>query len=161
MTEIEKKILEAAMSYIGCPYIWGGKGAAIWSPQGSVLHGFNTPVFDCSGLMTQAFFDAGLGDFKFVHNAQTLFDKLKPPPVQNKLYAEERPLIAFFGAGAGHVTHVGIEVSLYGRIYIIESAGGGSNTLMPTKNAKVMMHSPSRRDMVDLRGFPQSKADLL
>lgn len=160
MNEIESKVFRSAKHYIGRPYIWGGKGPILWTASGSLLHGFSGPVFDCSGLITQCLLEAGLGDWKLHHSAQTLFNKLGQLPSPIAVYTESHPALAFFGKSPSSIIHVGIFYTVYRETYMIDASGGGSNTHMPTPGAQVWDKPLSRSDLIGFRTIPVTKDAL-
>ncbi len=166
MTDLETKILLAALKEVGAPYVWQGKGDFLWSPVNAVAHSFLEPhVFDCSGLFTFACWKAGLPDRRLHHSAQTLYDKLLPLPGSSSVAVEVRPVAAFYGKDNKHVSHVAIVFSLYGKGMVVEASGGGHLTVNPhiaaQQGAAVRVQAPSRKDLVGLRLLPSAPQDLL
>ncbi len=168
MTPLETIILNAALRELGAPYIWGGKGDVLWTPTGlaisPVLQEAGLPVhgFDCSGLWTWAFKEAGLGDTRGQHSAQTLFSKL--PPVFSATQYEAHPVLVFYGQNENDITHIAGMVSIYGRPYCLESARGTHKTITvpiarQTK-AGVRLSPNARSDFMGMRTFPTKAADL-
>ena len=111
------RFLAAAVSQVGAPYIWGAKGE---------LYGTQR-TFDCSGLVTWAYWRAGGPDWRATHNTDVLFttlpsvavDALQPgdllfwgqPATEGKLADTEHVAIYLGGQGA-----------------LLSAAGGGSDT---------------------------------
>jgi len=78
--------LDAAVGYIGTPYVWGGD-----APGG----------FDCSGLVQWVYAEVGVS---LPRTAQAQFDQGPEVPVSELAPGD----LVFFGSGPGDVTHVGI-----------------------------------------------------
>lgn len=160
MTSLEFKIFVAAAKQIGAPYVWCGKGERLWSPSGPLSSSFKFKVFDCSGLVTFAFRQAGLKDATMIHNAKSLYRKLKPLRGGSSVFLEAHPALAFYGKDEDSIDHVAIIFSLYGTMMLLEAGGGGRTTLSPTPGAAVRMAVPKRTDLIGLRMFPESDTDL-
>lgn len=83
-------------SKLGRPVLWDMKGEAKYD---NVII---SDVFDCSGLVTCALYNAGCGDMRQTHNAQKL---------ANETQATENPVegdLVFYGQGTNRVIHVGV-----------------------------------------------------
>lgn len=148
-------ILAAARRYVGCPYVWGGKGRELWSPQGIARHAWVGHVFDCSGLIGQVARDVGLKDRRATHSAQTWFNELPAADDPNA-----RGVLRFYGRGPEDVTHVALCAgSAGGQVLVIEAAGGNSRTTSPliavTIGARVRAGPERRIDFVGARAFPR------
>lgn len=146
-----RAVAHAALRFIGCPYVWKGKGLELWTPQGLQRHGYGTHVFDCSGLIGMALLTAGGKDRRATHAAQTYFDEF--PAIDN---AEMFGALRFYGVGPKAITHISLSL---GNGLIIEAAGGDSTTttLQAAKarpNAKVRVGFDIRRDLVGARLLP-------
>lgn len=98
-----RAVIEAAMRWIGTPYVWGGG-----DPDGPAGGGF-----DCSGLTLYAIYQASGGRIRLPHYTQAQQDHPSAQPVP---YAERAPgdLIFFTAPGETDSHHVGI---YYGRVY--------------------------------------------
>lgn len=87
-SEQAKNAVAWAYSKLGLPYVWGGTG-----PNG----------YDCSGLTSQAWLNAGV---EIPRTAQQQFNAC-----QRIDYADMQPGdLIFFGSGPGHITHVAMYV---------------------------------------------------
>lgn len=117
------KVIDFAMAAQGCWYVWGGKGDMMWTPQGlSARHSF--PVYDCSGLITDALRLAGGPDWRATHSANVLFTTL--PKVEPLLLNEPARWLAgtlLFYGDKGHASHVALVI---GGNWMVEAAGGDS-----------------------------------
>lgn len=106
-------IVDYAMKFIGCPYIWGGNGT------GKCAGGF-----DCSGLVVECLQAFGIIP-KIDLTAQGIYDILYnqliwSAPGKGK---EKTGDILFFGKDAEHITHVAICI---GDGLMVEAGGGSS-----------------------------------
>lgn len=161
MTTLEQQIMQAMLDQIGKPYIWCGKGDQLWHAKGAVPNTFGQNVFDCSGLVTWAFWKCSLGDFRMKHSAQTLYNKLREVPGGSATaYLAGHPALAFYGMRTDAITHVGLVFNLYGKDMTVEAAGGGSTTNFPVPGACVKLHAPNRRDLIGVRALPTTTSDL-
>lgn len=145
VTEIEARFLTAIQAAVEqrAPYVWGGKGDQIWTPEGVIANPFPVEVFDCSGLITTCLHRAGGPDLRFTHGAKHL-----------------RALLPERGAGLrlrfypGHVAlHVPIMMQVAEELetpfaIVIEAAGGDSQTLAPTPGGFVRRGKERRRDFL-------------
>jgi murein DD-endopeptidase len=109
------RFLAAAVSQVGAPYIWGAKG--------DTYNGRHT--FDCSGLVTWAYREAGGPDWRATHNTDVLFATL--PPVD----ALQPGDLLFWGTPAkegkpADTEHVAIYLG--GSTALLSAAGGGRTT---------------------------------
>ena len=120
-------LIREARRFLGCPYVWQGKGKSLWTPRGLVLHAWVGQVFDCSGLVACALKLAGGPDVRATHSAQTMFDAF-PTAVEGELPGTLR----FYGKDRQHVTHVAIGTGTRdGYAWVIEAAGGDHTTTSP------------------------------
>lgn len=106
-------IVDYAMKFIGCPYIWGGNGT------GKCAGGF-----DCSGLVVECLQAFGIIP-QIDLTAQGIYDILYnqliwSAPGKGKEKAGD---ILFFGKDAEHITHVAICI---GDGLMVEAGGGSS-----------------------------------
>jgi cell wall-associated NlpC family hydrolase len=104
----------------GQPVLWASKGPS---------------VFDCSGLVTFAFREAGGKDLRHTHNSQALHDAAR------ELGPTEKPQpgdLAFYGAGPDKVSHVAV-IDTYGGVI---SADGATSAIT---SLAVSMNNPANR----------------
>lgn len=138
------------------PYIWGGKGDTMWTPQGMVVHTFyksdRVPwVFDCSGLMACAlrFATSGSLDLRASHSANAMFKDWPEATVEDVLTAW------FFGKDdkASHVEFHVAEGECYG------ARGGTKETTTIQKaredKASVQFGKVKRPDFIGARKIPR------
>lgn len=116
------RFLAAAVSQVGAPYIWGAKGGLV---PGEPVGGGNVSArraFDCSGLVTWAYYMAGGQDWRATHNSDVLFEVL--PEV---LLEDLQPGDLLFWGDVSRVNpeHVGIHL---GAGALVSAAGGDSDT---------------------------------
>lgn len=121
MVSARRKAVAYAISRMHCQYVWFGKGRLIWTPTGLIPHPWSGEVFDCSGLITSAFFHAIGRDLRATHSAQTLWSAL--PPVDVPGLAS----VACYGA-ANHCSHVMLHVC---DGLVVGASGGDSSVLTP------------------------------
>jgi cell wall-associated NlpC family hydrolase len=140
-----------ALTFVGSPYVWKGKGSVMWTPTGLTLHTFGKPVFDCSGLVTVSLKQAGGKDFRATHNAQAMFDQWAPAPDP-----AAAGVVRLYGKGPTSITHVAISLGrdAYGAVQIVEAAGGDSSTTCPKAGACVRQGRERRSDFVGARVIP-------
>jgi len=109
LSEIGKKIINAAESQIGQPYVWGAEEES----EGG---------FDCSGLVTWAYNQAGVSIPR--GTAQTFFDSSEKVEKENVKVGD----LAFFDASTERagVDHIGIvhNVDSNGNIDMIHASTG-------------------------------------
>lgn len=150
-------VIRAAQQYLGCWYVWKGKGATLWTKgRGLVPHNFGGLVFDCSGLVTTAIKQAGGADLRATHAAQTLFDELQECPTP-----DARGVLRFYGKSPERVTHVSISLGINerGHLGVLEAAGGDETTTTieaakARHNARVRQGPDLRRDFLGARYLP-------
>lgn len=159
----EEMFVDCALKYIGCHYIWEGKGQKIWTmKQGLITHKFtelndNTQllnVFDCSGLVTHCLWMVthGLLDLRGTHSAHTIFMTF---PLAGD--GEEDGTVRCY---SGHVA-----ISL-GRNRVVEAAGGDEMTTSVqaamSRNAQVRAGVDLRQpyQILGLRRIPLDKSQL-
>lgn len=129
------KFIDEASAVIGCPYIWGGNGDTIWTPEGMkdvATHLGPNPygpelAFDCVGLVKYALKKAGGPDITATHNAQTIWDEVVKPDWSG-------PQLLFYGADTSRIIHIAIDICDWGNAHgeaprlVLEAAGGGHLT---------------------------------
>lgn len=159
----EEAFVDCALKYIGCHYIWEGKGNKIWTfKQGLVDHKFceltdNTKllnVFDCSGLVTHCLMMVTQGriDLRGSHSAHTIFDTF-PVAVD-----EKDGVLRLY---SGHVA-----ISL-GNGRVVEAAGGDETTTSIQaaidRRAQVRAGKDLRpsSQLLGLRRIPLDKSQLI
>lgn len=160
----EHHFIEAAMSVIGSPYIWGGKGEHLFDVQKGLV---GSPyieegklpllVFDCSGLVTWALKQATGRDKRGAWNTQIMFDGCLP---FGRLAEEpHHAALRFYGTSPKHITHVAIWLGVVdGRPLLLEAAGGDRSTTNVLEaqrtGAKVRCGFERRRDVQGMRVLP-------
>jgi len=143
--EAVDRLVDAALKYINCPYVWRGKGPVLWSMTGPVAHPFLGNVFDCSGLWTRALLDAGGPNWTMTHSTETLRqsgEREYPPGGYGTFH--------FFGRN-GKATHV--ELCLDHGLFF-GAAGGDETTTAPKAGAFVMIHRVRRMDFLEAVRLP-------
>lgn len=144
--EAVDRLVDAALKYVGCPYVWRGKGRVLWSPTGAIAHPWTSPVFDCSGLWMRALKDAGGPDWTLTHAAETIRgegEREYPPGAYGTFH--------FFGRSPAKATH--IEMSLDHGLFL-GSYGGDETTLYPKPGAGVGVHRLKRNDFIEAVRLP-------
>jgi len=118
-----RAVVKKALSQLGKPYIWAGRGDFVVS-AGKQVHpatlGCPEFAFDCAGLVGWAAWRSGAQDLRGWWGAQHLATAL--PPRQPGEPFE----LAFYGRDMAHVTHVAIHL---GGGLVLEAAGGDATTL--------------------------------
>ncbi|WP_245721049.1 C40 family peptidase [Nocardia pseudovaccinii] len=122
-----RAVIEAAMKWIGTPYVWGGGDTT--GPTGG--------GFDCSGLTLYAIYQASGGRIRLPHYTQAQQDH---PSARSVLLADRAPGdLIFFTTPAGTDSHhVGI---YYGRVY----SGPDDKT-----GTEMLLHAPQAGQTVTL-----------
>lgn len=144
-------MIAIALSFVGAPYVWKGKGDVVWTPKGLTAHTFGGLVFDCSGLVTVSLKRAGGKDYRATHNAQAMFDQWSPAPDPTAA-----GVVRLYGSSAKHVTHVAISLGVVnGKQWVVEAAGGDQTTLCPKAGACVRQGPERRRDFLGARQVPR------
>jgi cell wall-associated NlpC family hydrolase len=146
-----RAVAEALLRYVGCLYVWRGKGDDIWTPSGLKPHGWGQRVFDCSGAIGQALLDAGGKDRRGTFSAQTYFDAF-PEVASPDVFGALR----CYGTGPKTISHIAMSL---GHGLVIEAAGGDSTTTTPDvsrarPSARVRVGFDLRRDLVGARLLP-------
>lgn len=111
------RFLVAAISQLGAPYIWNAKG--------ELYNGQRT--FDCSGLVTWSYREAGGPDLRATHNTDVLFATFPHVAVD----ALQPGDLLFWGKPAKEGAPADTEhVAIYlgGSSALISAAGGGHTT---------------------------------
>lgn len=142
MTTQITRFLDAALSQVGAPYIWGGKGGKQFRVDpsrgpGLYAHSFGRNVFDCSGLVTWAALEAGGLDQRGELSAKIILERFQPAPNE-----WESGVLRLY---PGHVAIVLCEE------IVLEAAGGDSSTLVITPNARVRAGFERRTDFIAAR----------
>lgn len=140
-----------ALRVINTPYIWQGKGDICWKPEAPNFyrHNWGQPVFDCSGLVAWALWQAGGPDWRLTMNADT-FKKTLPTPLD----LVEQFHLRFYGHLDGVAHHIAFawgEPSIHAPAIVLEAAGGDQNTLEPVPSARVMQRAQARGDCIATR----------
>lgn len=121
-----RSVIEAAMGWIGTPYVWGGGDTD--GPTGG--------GFDCSGLTLYAIYHASGGRIRLPHYTQAQQDHPGAQPVP---FAERAPgdLIFFTAPGATDSHHVGIYYGRdsQGRDLLLHSPQTGQNVTLTVLSA--------------------------
>lgn len=113
-------MLDFAINQVNRLYVWGGKGAALWTENGLLRHPWRRPVYDCSGLVTSAYHFATGRDHRADWNAQSIFEECEE---------EEQPSIGSVACyGRKRCTHVMMHVA---EGIVVGASGGDSSTLTP------------------------------
>lgn len=119
-------VIEAAMKWIGTPYVWGGGNT----------NGPTSGGFDCSGLTLYAIYHASGGRIRLPHYTQAQQDHPSAQPVP---YAERAPgdLIFFTAPGDTDSHHVGIYYGrdAQGRDLLLHSPQSGQNVTLTALSA--------------------------
>lgn len=155
------RFVDAALSFQGCHYIWGGKGKYIFNSK-LEMHKFTDPddqqmllnVFDCSGLVTVALHMATVGklDLRGSHSAQTILDTF---PECDRDFGDGC-LILYPG-------HVAVDL---GRGRVVDAHRGNASTTSVLAaiqaNARVEVHRDIRpaRTILGYRKVPLDKSEL-
>lgn len=155
------RFVDAAVSFQGCPYIWGGKSSMVFTPQGLKPHKFrdndNQPilVFDCSGLITVALQMATLNklDLRGSHSAKTIWETF---PIEHDLNFGDGLILCY-------KEHVAIDL---GRNRVIDANRGTSKTVSlldaQQSDARVEVHRSIRpvSSIIGYRRIPLDKSEL-
>jgi cell wall-associated NlpC family hydrolase len=150
--DLRTRFVDLALSYVGAPYIWGGKGNLLFRDGKLLKSPLAMPVFDCSGLVTACLFQATQGKIDLIgtHSAQTIWDTF--PESQGE--ASDGTLRLYEG-------HVAISL---GRSRVVEAAGGDHTTLTvedaADRNARVMAHVSNRSGLLGYRRIPLDLSEL-
>ncbi len=164
MTQLEEKILRYMIGEVNAPYIWGGKGAAVWSKDGPLVGTITEPFsgrainsYDCCGLFAWACTQAGLKDRRFTHDVKAFMHELETEPFAATM--ESRPLVAIIGGTPEKPTHLAVVFSLYGQAWVVQAAGGGTATTSVQEARRVnacVSCTPwkDHRPLIGLRRFP-------
>ena len=149
-----ERVIEEALKQVGAPYIWAGKGNALWTPAGLEPH-TRLPtnlVFDCSGLVTWAIWKAGGPDWRAAHNQSTLLAMLR---LRDGKVDLTRPHLRYYGIDKEHTSHIALALGRVDtRTLVVEAAGGGPATRSPHPGAQVFCHFEQRADCVDYTLLP-------
>ncbi|WP_433194562.1 C40 family peptidase [Nocardia sp. CA-107356] len=121
-----RAVIEAAMKWIGTPYVWGGGDT----------NGPTSGGFDCSGLTLYAIYQASGGRIRLPHYTQAQQDHPSAQPVP---FAERAPgdLIFFTAPGDTDSHHVGIYYGRdsQGRDLLLHSPQSGQNVTLTALSA--------------------------
>lgn len=122
----QETFVDTALKQNGAPYVWRGKGNLLLSPSGLlVINPFADhypSIFDCSGLVTYAAFEAGMPDYRASWWAQSMYTDLKP------CRREDFAALWFFGETPEKVSHVAIHC---GANLLVQANGGDHTTTTP------------------------------
>lgn len=144
-----ERVVKECLKEIGKDYIWAGKGDKLWTPQGMVpaVH-FG---YDCIGLIMQGLWKAGGPDWRGDHNAQTLYHYL----VKTGIVNNAKPHLRYYGTDTDHISHISLGICfLETATLIVEAAGGGHLTVVPTPGASVRVNFETRKDYVGSTVLP-------
>jgi len=163
----EHLFIEAAMAEVGQPYIWGGKGDKLWTPQGLVGNPFDSGepgqspvrIFDCMGLVLWALMKATGRDGRGELNTQMAFHGLEPAPNPNPDNYVHHVRLWFFGRDVSNVNHVAIWLgNVDGKALLLEAAGGDRTTTSilaaRERGARVRCGFCRRVDLLGVRVLP-------
>lgn len=146
-----RKTVRHVYAKIGKPYIWGGNGELMWTPDGvvrTIIRAHILEAYDCAGLIKDSTFDALGTDVRWLWNAQTMFDRLPVPDIGDQF------ALRFYGPGPASVSHVALDI---GNGLIIEAAGGDQTTLTYTdamrRGADVRLCFEHRKDFLGARSL--------
>lgn len=147
----------------GCPYVWGGKGEALWTKSGLHRHTFGGNVFDCSGLVTRGLKEAGGPDWRLMRGADSMWNGTKrsdsPGWMYEPLERTTTPLagdLVFYG-GPNKSTHVEV-VMPDGRYF--GAIGGDQHTVVPNAlKARVRYRNTPRKDLLGFAVNPLRRKD--
>lgn len=154
------RFVDAAVSFQGAPYIWGGKGSFVFDEgklkQHKIKNLDNEPlmVFDCSGLVTVALQMATLNklDLRASHSAKTMLDTF---PICDENFGDGCLLL--------YPQHVAIDL---GRGRVVDANRGTSKivTVLDAmqNRAKVEVHRTIRAPstLLGYRRIPLDKSEL-
>lgn len=164
MTTAYSRFIDAALSFQGKPYIWGGKASLIFQNGKLVKHKFvdenNDPllVFDCSGLVTVALHMATIGkiDLRGTHSAKTILDTFPQCADSKDGSFPEGTIICY-------PQHVAIDL---GRGIVVDANRGDSKTVSildaQRQGARVEVHRSIRpvSSIIGYRRIPLDKSEL-
>ncbi len=146
-----ERVIHETLKQVGIPYIWTGKGDSVWDATKGLVR-TQTMGFDCSGLQTWGLWKAGGPDWRASQSAQTLYDS---QPKASVVQQASKPHYRYYGADIKSIHHIALAVCcLESVILVVEAAGGGRDTVVPTLNAKVFIHYETRKDFVGATLIP-------
>lgn len=159
LLSLEEKFVDEALSQLGCPYVWGGKGYLIHNGYTLKPHKFTTNdeiakplrVYDCSGLVTHSLWVASNHkiDLRATHSAKAIFDTFPVTSID-----EDGCLLLYPG-------HVAI---CLGRGRVVDAQGGDETTKTPLdalmRNASVQAHRINRTNCIGVRRIPVDISEL-
>ena len=132
------RVIEKALEVVGCKYVWAGKGDTVGGKPVPDDWGL---VFDCSGLVTWAWWKAGGPDYRSTHNAQKLFDMCR----LGEVFRPDCLHLAFFGRSATQVSHVAIVLNNRLPTILLQAAGGDHFSISPQVSKGRVMVNVNRR----------------
>lgn len=160
---LEQQFIREVTKQIGAPYIWGGKGTHLFDKKSMGLVGnpfigseYGRPpllVFDCSGLITWAWYQVTGKDYRGRFHAQGLRDNLSPTQAN----ALVRPHLRYYGREKA--THVELALAqVDGQFLVVGAAGGDSTTTTPLiserQHAYVRLDFEARKDFLSASVLP-------
>lgn len=143
--EAVHRLVRAALTLQGAPYVWGGKGDRLWTRAGLIAHKWSGKVVDCSGLVTLALKMAGGPDWTATQSARTLREQCEREMPPNQFGT-----LHFYGRN-GRTTHVAIALD-HG--LVLEAAGGDETTLEPKPGALTRVGFETRNDFQEAGRLP-------
>lgn len=150
MNSQRHKAVAYAIQRMHCPYVWFGKGKVIWTPSGLTAHPWSEEVFDCSGLVTAAFFYATSKDLRPTHAANTMWRQFKPSDVPGMAS------VACYGT-ANKCTHVMLHVC----DGLVVGASGGDSTILSPMDADQRADETDRKCEVTVFTSHLYRSDFL
>lgn len=139
-----RQFIDVALAAQGCHYIWGGKGYLQFKDGGLKRHNFvddknvQLPVFDCSGLVTDALFKTTGMDLRGTHSSRVMLETFPIVEPDDRDELPEGSLILY-------PVHVAIDL---GRGLVLDANGGDKTTVTILdaiqRGARVEVHRTNR-----------------